>query len=179
MHTMLLDIPARLDPGAPVVRSEPDAGETRLGLLIGQRRWLVSLAEAGEIVPLPPIAPVPLTRDWFRGLVNLRGTLFTVIDLARFAGDPATPIDKDARLLAVGARLQFNTAILVSKMLGLRSTGGMQLRTQSFAAPQPQRDAWPPAAWQGAVWIDDAGAHWQELSLARLVQDESFLQVGR
>lgn len=178
MHTMLHDLPARLDSSAPA-RGEPDAAETRLGLLIGERRWLVSLAEAGEIVTMPPITPVPLTRDWFRGLVNLRGTLFTVIDLARFAGDPATPVDKDARLLAVGARLRFNTSILVSKMLGLRSTAGMQLRTQPSAVRPPQGDPLPAATWQGAVWIDDAGAQWQELSLARLVQDESFLQVGR
>ena len=173
MHTTLHDLPARLDDRAQP-RGEADVAETRLGLLIGERRWLVSLSEAGEIVPMPTIAPVPLTRDWFRGLVNLRGALFTVIDLARFAGDAATPIDKDARLLAVGARLQFNTAILVSKMLGLRSTGGMRLRASPESSGQSTQ---PP--WQGATWIDDAGAQWHELSLARLVQHESFLQVGR
>ena len=44
----------------------------RLGLAIGDQRWLVDLAEAGEIVPIPAqMTPVPLTRDWFRGLVNL------------------------------------------------------------------------------------------------------------
>ena len=36
----------------------------RLGMAIDERRWLVDLAEAGEIVPVPAqMSPVPNTRD--------------------------------------------------------------------------------------------------------------------
>lgn len=166
--TMLSDAPARVETGAHA----DQASAMRLGVLIGDRRWLVELGEAGEIVPLPAITSVPQTRDWFRGLVNLRGALYTVVDLARFSGAAPIVADKDTRLLALGAKLNFNASILVSRMLGLRSTAGMRPRAG-------HGDAGPRAAWQGPVWTDDAGVAWQELDLAALVQDERFLQVGR
>ena len=51
------------------------ASATHLALMIGEDRYLVELAEAGEIVPMPSasIMQVPLTRDWFLGVVNVRG----------------------------------------------------------------------------------------------------------
>ena len=94
--------------------------------------------------------------------------------MARFAGGEPTPLDKDARLLALGAKLQFNASILVSKMLGLRSIAAMRARTDLAHGAQPAA-----APWQGAVWVDEAGVEWQELGLAGLVQDERFLQIGR
>ena len=166
----------------------------RLGVLVGTRRWLVDLAEAGEIVPVPAIAPVPLTRPWFRGLANLRGALYTVVDLAAFAGEAPAAFDKDARLLALGERLQFNAALLVSRMLGLRSTAAMRRRPDAAADDAALTDpgagavgaAVPGAtdtaaqpAWQGETWLDEAGAAWHELVLHRLVRDERFLEIGR
>ena len=150
----------------------PGASPMRLGVQIGARRWLIDLAEAGEIVPLPAIVPVPLTHGWLRGLASLRGALHTVVDLAAFAGEAPVAIDKDTRLLALGEQLQFNASLLVSRMLGLRATAGMR------GAPEASASEARPA-WQGAAWIDDAGAAWHELALHRLVRDERFLQIGR
>lgn len=157
------------------LRSASTAGAdvgARLGLAIGEQRWLVDLAEAGEIVPVPSaIAPVPNTRDWFRGLVSLRGTLFAVSDLARFAGGAPTPLGKESRLLAVAARLEFNAALLVTRMLGLHN-----LATMTAAPVQPER---PDEPWRGREWLDAEGRRWCELSLAALVGDERFLLVNR
>ena len=161
------------DPAPTMAAHTVAASPMRLGVLIGERRWLVDLADAGEIAPLPDITAVPLTRDWFLGLVNLRGALHTVVDLSRFAGGAPTALDKDSRLLALGARLQFNATLVVSRMQGLRSTAGMRVQ------PGDAQAAAARPAWQGTVWVDDAGAAWQELSLARLVQDERLLQVAR
>ncbi len=142
----------------------------QLGLAIGDQRWLVDLAEAGEIVPIPSqITPVPLTRDWFRGLVNLRGSLFGVADLMRFSGDVFTPVSKESRLLALAGSLNLNAAILVSRMLGLHDASGWR--------PDPTRAHW--AAWAGRCLIDGDGRDWYELSLSRLAGDEQFLTVGR
>lgn len=154
--------------------AEGSANAARLGVMIGERRWLVDLADAGEIVPVPGIVPVPLTRDWFRGVVNLRGALHTVVDLARFSGGTPTAIDKEARLLALAPRLQFNATVLVSRMLGLRSTASM---TRDERSPAADEAGTPP--WVGPTWLDETGTAWQELSLARLVHDERFQLVGR
>ena len=142
----------------------------RLGLAIGEQRWLVDLAEAGEIVPIPAqMTPVPLTRDWFRGLVNLRGTLFGVSDLQRFAGDAPTPLAKESRLLAFAQSLNVNAALLVTRMLGLHDAQGWR--------EEPARQHWAP--WAGRCLVDADGREWFELSLVRLAADERFLAVSR
>ncbi|NIR32768.1 MAG: chemotaxis protein CheW [Gammaproteobacteria bacterium] len=50
-----------------------------LGILIGQR-------QASEVLEQPDIYPVPNTPGWLRGLVNLRGNLVPVFDLAELLG---------------------------------------------------------------------------------------------
>ena len=38
---------------------------SRLGLACGGVQWLIRLADAGEVINLPQLAPVPLTKPWF------------------------------------------------------------------------------------------------------------------
>ncbi len=141
----------------------------QLGVAIGERRWLVDLAEAGEIAPVPgTIAEVPLTRSWLRGLVNLRGNLYAVSDLARFADEGDTPIVKESRLLAFSTRLGVNAALLVTRMLGLHATTRMQALEDV-----------PARSWQGRRYVDAEGRDWTELSLSRLAADERFLVANR
>lgn len=150
----------------------------RLGLLIGPQRWLVDLEQAGEIVPVPAtIVPVPLTRDWLIGLVNLRGALYTVVDLCRFAGTSDTDAGKEARLLAISSRLNFNASILVTRMLGLRSIESMQ--PDASGEPPDGLSADPLPDWVGAARLDADGQRWFELDLSRLVRSSEFLLAGR
>lgn len=145
----------------------------RLGMLIGNQRLLVELAEAGEIIALPPvIVPVPLTRDWFLGVTNVRGSLFTVVDLRAFAADGVTEIGKETRLLSLAPSLGFNVTLVVSKMLGLRNTASMT----PVIATSP---ADVGASWLGNSFADADGHIWRELSMSRLVATPDFLMVGR
>lgn len=150
--------------------SEPSKS-ARLGVQIGDRSLLVELSEVGEIVALPGgITPVPLTHEWFRGLVNLRGSLYGVSDLARFEGRTASAITKSTRLLAFAPRLKLNGAIVVDRMLGLQNDS-----TLSGADPRET----PAQPWLGREWVDAEGRRWTELKLEELVGDERFLAVNR
>ncbi len=147
----------------------------RLGLQIGNRRLVVDLAQAGEILAVPDITPVPLTQTWYRGLANVRGNLLGVIDLSLFAGGPATPIDKESRVIALSREWRFAAGILVSRMLGLRSAADL-----SEAAPSQDPAAGDPyAPWLRAHLVDAQGARWDELDLAALAADERFMRIGR
>lgn len=144
----------------------------RLGVQVGERCLLVGLSEVGEIVALPgEITPVPLTHDWFRGLVNLRGSLFGVSDLARFEGRDAAQATKSARLLAFAPRLGLNAAIVVDRMLGLQND-------TTLTQAEPERES-PAPAWLGRDWLDAEGRRWTELRLEALAGDERFLAVNR
>ena len=172
----LKEFQAKLAERLKEASAAPDLA-ARLGLMIGEQRWLVDLSEAGEIVPVPDtIAPVPLTRDWLLGLVNLRGALYTVVDLQRFAQLGATACGKESRLLALAGRLDFNAAILVTRMLGLRNVASMRIdegaSDDGFGAPgRPE--------WIGRTLVDADGHRWHELDLARLAAGSAFLMVGR
>jgi twitching motility protein PilI len=139
---------------------------SKLGLQVGDEAWLVDLADAGEVLPVPPITPVPLTRPWFRGVANIRGNLYSVVDFPAFLGrSPVVPGDQ-SRLLLLGERFRLGAALLVDRSLGLRNPGELE-PAEGEAGP-----------WARARYADTDGRHWKELDLPQLVQHPDFLVVG-
>jgi len=139
---------------------------SKLGLQVGDEAWLVNLAEAGEVLPVTPITPVPLTRPWFRGIANIRGNLYSVVDFPAFLGRKPVAADEHSRLLLLGERFRLGAALLVDRSLGLRNPA--QLRQQEGE----------PAQWARARYADTDGRQWHELDLPRLAQHPDFLAVG-
>lgn len=139
-----------------------------LGLTAGGDQWLVDLGDAGEILPVPPLATVPLAKAWFRGLANVRGTLFGVIDLSTFCGGALTPLTGSARLVLVGARHGANCALLVSSTVGLRSP-------EDF---EPDNTSESPHAWVPRQVRDLHGRRWKHIDVPRLLADNTFLEAG-
>lgn len=138
----------------------------KLGLRIGGTAWLVDLKEAGEVIPVPPITPVPLARAWFKGVANVRGNLYGVSDLAALLGVPPAALSEQARLLLVAERFRAGAALLVEGSLGLRSNDVLEPR-----AGAAQR-------WVRAQYTDGDGKLWKELDIAALIQDPEFLEVA-
>ncbi len=144
---------------------------TLLGITAGDEPWVMSLAEAGEILPVPPLAEVPLTQAYFRGLANVRGTLYGVIDFSAFNGGPLTPIGGQARLVLVGARHGINTALLVGRTTGLRNPD--EFDPAPAASPDTEL-----APWIGHRLIDVQSKVWRQLDIAALLVQPRFLEVG-
>lgn len=166
-RTRLREFQAQLVERMQAVRSGAQQHVSQLGVMIGHSRWLLDLKEAGEIVSVGAITKVPLTREWFLGLTNIRGNLISVVDFANFQGQPPTPIDKDCRIVAFAPALSFNSGLLVSRVVGLRNMAEME--------PQPDNDAAP---WSTRRYIDRDAQVWTELNLSLIVQDPQFLHVG-
>lgn len=134
---------------------------------------LLALRQAGEIADLGTVLPVPHTRPWLAGVVNLRGGVFTVVDLARFLGlrgTGATASRDQARLVSFNAALGINGALLVDRLEGLRHAADLErLEESADNAPRP--------GFALARWRDAAGRVWQELDLAELARQPQFLAV--
>lgn len=145
---------------------------SRLGLACAGAQWLVRLADAGEVIAMPPVATVPLTQPWFLGIANIRGNLYSVIDFSGFLGQgagKAATSPAQARLLLFGPRVgDFKAGIVVERVLGLRSVAELAPAAPPAEAP----------AWFGQRWMDADGAVWQEIDLALLAQDAAFLRVS-
>jgi twitching motility protein PilI len=141
---------------------------SRLGVQAGAEAWLVSLADAGEVIPAPAITPVPLTKPWFRGVANIRGKLYGVVDFPAFLGGAAVAPGEQVRLLLLGDKFRMGSALLVDRLLGLRGAETFQERPATPGA----------AAWLKAEFGDKDGTQWRELDVPRLVQDPVFLEVA-
>ena len=141
---------------------------SKLGVQVGTETWLIDLVEAGEVIPVPPITAVPLTRPWFRGVANVRGNLYSVVDFAAFVGVGRVETTDRARLVLLGERLRSAAALLVDRSLGLRNPA--QLRARPLAADKP--------GWLRAEYDDEAGGRWRELDVGELARDAAFLAPG-
>ena len=148
--------------------AEASRAASMLALQIGEEGWLVDLKDAGEVIPVPPITAVPLTRPWFKGVTNIRGNLFSVVDFPAFIGGPAVAVSEQSRLLLIGERFRLGGALLVDRSLGLRNPAQL--------TPQPAQAG--DAAWVKARYSDQDGRAWKELDVAGLVQQQDFLAVG-
>ena len=164
------DFQAHLVDRMHAARSGADVHVNQLAVVIGGRRFLLDLTQAGEITTVGAITGVPLTADWFLGLSNLRGNLISVVDLARFQGQEATVIEKDCRVVAFAPALGFNCGLLVSRVLGLRSSADMTLKNLAPAADNP--------AWMTRQYVDQDAQDWAELDLSLITQDPRFLHVA-
>lgn len=140
---------------------------TLLGVEAGKSQWLLPLAEAGEILPVPPLAEVPLTRPWFRGLANVRGTLHGVIDFSAFNGGPLITPGGQARLILIGARHGVHCALLVSR------TSGLKIPDDFTASDTPPTEPWEQQRLQ-----DPQSRSWSQLDVTALLAHPRFLEAG-
>jgi twitching motility protein PilI len=148
-----------------------EASRSLLGVKSGNDHWLVDLFDSGEVVPLPPLTNVPLTKQWFSGITNIRGTLYSVIDFSAFQGGESTPHNSEARLLLIGAKHGSNSALLVTRTLGLKSIETLQ------AAPN-NADSADRRPWIGEQFADAQGQSWTLLNVRQLLADPAFLDIG-
>ncbi len=139
-----------------------------LAVNAGPENWLIDLTDAGEIIAAPHLTAVPLTHNWFRGLANVRGNLFSVVDLSAFCGEALTPLTADTRMMLIGARHGLNTALLVSRALGLRNP-------DDFEADDEYVDHRP---WVAGAVRDTQGRQWKKLIVRPLLNDPRFLDAS-
>jgi twitching motility protein PilI len=148
--------------------SEGVHSTAKLAVQVGSEGWLVDLVEAGEVIPVPPVTAVSQTKPWFKGVANVRGNLYSVVDFPAFLGGSAVKLSEQSRLLLIGDRYRVGAALLVDSSLGLRNP----------QAWQPRELSEERAAWLRAEYEDERGAAWKELDVGGLVRDTEFLTVG-
>jgi len=135
------------------------APSARLSFESGDSRWLLRLDGSGEVLTVPEVSRVPLTKDWFLGVANVRGVLYGVSDFAAFLGGQATVRGAENRLLLIGQPHGVNVALLVTRLAGLDDL-----------------DAVSP--WGAEAWRDGEGRTWRELDGAKLLAHRDFLDVA-
>jgi twitching motility protein PilI len=141
---------------------------SKLGFQVGADNWFVSLTQVSEVIPVPQSVPVPLTHSWFRGVANVRGNLYSMIDFSAFQGGDPIGSGMERRVILVNERLVGGAGLLVSRMLGLRNPEQFNVADKPAGAPP----------WVGGAFNDAGGTRWLELDLPALAREQRFLEVG-
>jgi twitching motility protein PilI len=132
-----------------------------LGVQIGSQNWLVQMSDIAEVLPLPALTQVPLTKSWFMGVANIRGNLYSITDLAAFSEQGETVRNQSNRVLLLAEKYAFNAGLLVVRVLGLRDSSAWQKTEQGGETKL----------------LDDKGQVWRQLDIAGLLQRPDFLQI--
>jgi purine-binding chemotaxis protein CheW len=98
-----------------------------LTFLICGEEYAVSLLKVKEIIEYDVVTKVPKTPVWVRGVINLRGSVVPVIDLAVKFGQPATEIGKLTCIVITEVECEGEAAVMgiladaVSQVIDLRA----------------------------------------------------------
>jgi twitching motility protein PilI len=146
-----------------------------LAVRVGKGNYLLPLAQSGEIFPVANATPMPYVQPWLLGVVNLRGGLYSVVDLAGFMKDEAPVVRTEqswvqARLVTFNPELEINCAMVVDALIGLR-------RQDFFVDVSGPSEGSP--GYFGQRLTDPQGVCWQELNLQMLAHNAEFLSVSR
>lgn len=75
-----------VDPRREATPRAQAAGRLYLTCTLAGSRYLIPTTAVREVEEVGAITPVPATPSWLRGVMNLRGTIIAVVDLAHFLG---------------------------------------------------------------------------------------------
>src|SRR6185503_1116644 len=120
------------------------AVSSKLGFQVAGDNWFVALHQVNEVIPVPPMVPVPLTHPWFRGVANVRGNLYGMVDFSAFQGGESIGPGMERRVILLSDRLVGGCGLVVSRMLGLRNP-------EQFTPATRQADV---PAWVGGTFSD-------------------------
>jgi len=91
-----------------------------VGYRIGDYRLASAFNEVVEILPLPPITPVPGAQSWMLGVGNVRGNLLPIVDLKQFLEGERTVLHEGQRVLIV-RQPGGDVAVTIDELFGQRS----------------------------------------------------------
>jgi twitching motility protein PilI len=138
-----------------------------LGIESAGETWAMPLGDASEVITVPTLTATPLSKHWFTGLANVRGTLYGVIDFGAFRGRRPVRAGPTSRVVLCGKHLGMNAGLLVDRVLGLRDEA-------TFATAES--DPAPPL-WQKRTIRDASGLEYRELDIRTLMSSPQFMDV--
>lgn len=130
-----------------------------LGLRTPSGGWLINPKHIGDTLPLPPLRSVPRARNWLRGVTQIGGRLWSVVDLSALLGFRPLPIEDGARLVLMPHEKSGNVALICAEVSGL--TEIFHLRPM----PLPHAPNWIIES-----FTDDSNYYWHCLDVERLAE---------
>ena len=137
---------------------------------VGQLSLAVPCADGFEIVSVRELSPVPMARDWIRGMQSIHGEVYTVVDFAAFIGLAPTPVTQTCNLLAL-PDAGLKSALLIAD----------RIRVKSFSSALPLGNCGQfhvnLTPYLNTVVVD-RGQPWGVVDVDALCDSRDFVQIG-
>ncbi|WJW75793.1 chemotaxis protein CheW [Thiohalobacter sp. IOR34] len=169
---LLRDLERRCRSHARPLPSQVEIREDWLGIgfRVGDSRLVAPLDEVAEILTYPGFSKVPGSKEWVRGIANVRGNLLPIMDLNGYLhGRPALP-GRKTRVLVINHRGVFS-GLVVDEVLGLKHF----LPEQRIDEVEGVDDTLQPYLSHG--FHNESGL-WGVFSMRRLAETPQFLQAA-
>lgn len=90
-----------------------------LTFLIGEDEYGISILRVREIAEYRTLTPVPMTAPWIRGVMNLRGTVVPVVDLAAKLGLDRTTVSRRTCLIIMEMDVETERVVVAEMVDGV------------------------------------------------------------
>jgi twitching motility protein PilI len=141
-----------------------------IGFRLGGLRLVAPLDHVVEILTFPGMSKVPGSKDWVRGIANVRGNLLPIMDLQGYLqGKPCIP-NRHSRVLVMNHKGVFS-GLIVDEVLGLK-----------HFMPEQRTDGLPGTEAALASYLQfgfqSGDEHWGVFNMRQLAETPQFLQAA-
>jgi purine-binding chemotaxis protein CheW len=144
-----------------------------LGFLLYEDTYALPLLRVREIVRFEGATRIPRVPACIRGVVNLRGNVVPVVDLAVWLGRPETPMTSRTCLLVVEATAGTDFSLVGLVIEGVNQV--LDVRSDALEPPPPFGMLMPPEFIAGMAKAGDRFAYL--LDLDRLLAEGVFVRA--
>lgn len=123
-----------------------------------------------EILPDKEIQNIPWSTDWIRGVTNVRGEIYTVVDFSAFLGLPPVVSIRRSTMFMLPDR-SVKSVLLLEDRVNLRNFPEYSVHTTQAKVPE-KLDPYL------SVTIRDSGEDWLVVDVERLCQSQGFLSIA-
>jgi twitching motility protein PilI len=140
-----------------------------IGFRIAQHHFVAPMEYVREIMKYPTVSVVPGSKEWVRGIANIRGNLLPIFDLQGFLGQMPTPVKRETRVLTI-AKDQITAGLIVDEIYGMKYFD-QELYDASMGHDVKWKDYF-----NGGYELD--GDNWVVFNLQLLIENRDFLNVA-
>lgn len=123
-----------------------------------------------EILPEREIQTIPWAVDWVRGITNVRGEIYSVVDFPAYLGLGSVSSIRNATVFLL-PDTTVRSALLIAERVTLRSYSEFLPQLSEPEVPAKLNE------FLSTVLVDD-GRQWHVLDAARLIASRSFLDIA-
>lgn len=138
---------------------------------VSGHQFVAPIGEVSEILAMPELTPIPLTKPWLLGVANVRGRLLPLADLAGFLNLQGHERLKNKKVMVIDQEGVFS-GVLVDQVLGVIQFSGSDYE----AVALPEDSAFAP--YNHGRFVKE-GKNWYVIMPSLLFADNNYLNAAK